>query len=115
MNVHWNKCDGDIWCKLNEVNLSHNHFDHMTGVYVIWHSLHNPQTVRVGQGFIRDRIAAHRRDPQVQYYASFGLYVTWASIPRDSLNGVETFLAQNLKPLVGEQFPDVPLIPVNLP
>ena len=115
MNVGWNKCQGNVWCKLNEVDLSHNHFDNMRGVYVIWYNLHNPEAVRVGQGFIRDRLQAHRHDQDVQYYAHLGLYVTWARVPENSLNGVEAYLAQNLNPLVGEQFPNVPLISVNLP
>jgi hypothetical protein len=114
MYVHWGKCS-TAWCSLNTVNLGNNHFDNMRGVYVIWHSGSNPRTVRVGQGFIRDRLQAHRRDPQIQHYQSLGLYVTWASIPRDSRNGVEAYLAQTLDPIAGEQFPDVTPIPVNLP
>ena len=115
MNIHWNKCDGDIWCELYGVNLNHNHFNHMTGVYVIWHGGPSPRTVRVGQGFIRDRLKAHRQDPQIQRYQSLGLYVTWTTIRSDLLNGVEAYLAEALGPIVGEQFPNVPLIQVNLP
>ena len=115
MIVHWNKCEGNVWCKLNEVDLSNSHFNCMTGVYVICHGGNNPRTVRVGQGFIKDRIAAHRADPEVQVYNHLGLYVTWARIPANFLNGVEAFLAQQLNPLVGQRFPNVPIIPVNLP
>ena len=115
MNVHWTKCEGGIWCKLHEVNLSHHHFDDLMGVYIIFYTPLNPQVVRVGQGFIRDRIEAHRLDPQVQHYADFGLYVTWASIPEGCLDGVEVFLAQHLQPFVGHNFPNVAPIPVNLP
>ena len=115
MTVDWTKCNGNVWCKLNEVDLSSSHFNHMIGVYIIWHGGDNPRTVRVGQGFIRDRLQEHRLDPKVQRYASFGLYATWARVPRSDLDGVEVFLAQHLKPLVGEKFPNVPPIPVNLP
>ena len=115
MNVNWNKCSGDVWCALNEVNLNHNHFDNMMGVYVIWHGGVNPQTVKVGQGFVKDRIAAHRQDIKIQIYKNYGLYVAWASVPANSLNGVEVFLAQQLNPLVGERFPTVFPIRVNLP
>ena len=115
MNVNWNKCQGDTWCELNNVNLKHEHFDNMTGVYIIWHGGNNPQTVRVGQGFIKDRIESHRSDSEVQAYADLGLYVTWAYVQENYLDGVEVFLAQNLNPLVGERFPDAPPIPVNLP
>ena len=114
MTVDWTKCNGNIWCKFN-VDLSSSHFNHMTGVYVIWHGGDNPRTVRVGQGFIRDRIEAHRTDPEVQAYNDLGLYVTWARIPVNSLDGVEAFLAQELDPIVGQQFPNVYPIQVNLP
>ena len=115
MTVHWNKCEGNVWCKLNTVDLSSSHFNRMTGVYVIWHGGNNLRTVRVGQGSIKDRIEAHRTDPEVQAYNHLGLYVTWASIPENCLDGVEVFLAQHLGPLVGQNFPNVPPIPVNLP
>ena len=115
MNVNWNKCKGSIWCKLNGVDLNHNHFDDMRGVYIIWHGGDNPQTVRVGQGFIKDRLASHRLDPEIQAYTHLGLYVTWAHVQENYLDGVEVFLAQNLNPLVGEQFPNARPIPVNLP
>ena len=115
MNILWNECEGGVWCPLNSVNLGHHHFNNLIGVYVIFHSLHNPRTVRVGQGSIKDRIEAHRTDPEVQAYNNLGLYVTWASVQTSDLDGVEVFLAQYLKPLVGEKFPNVPPIPVNLP
>jgi hypothetical protein len=39
----------------------------------IWHGGSTPATVRVGQGIIKDRIATHRNDPEVQAYANLGL------------------------------------------
>lgn len=115
MNVYWNKYSNQNWCELSGVDLNGSHFDNMTGVYVIWYGGNNPRTVRVGQGFIGDRLQAHRNDFQVQAYDHLGLYVTWASIPANSLNGVEAFLAQELDPIVGQQFPNVYPIQVNLP
>ena len=115
MNLSWTKCHGDVWCKLSTVNLGHEHFDSMDGVYVIWHGGANPATVRVGQGIIRDRITDHRNNPEIQAYAQHTLYVTWASVPSDSKNGVEIFLANRLQPLVGERCSDVNSIEVNLP
>jgi len=115
MNLNWIKCQGDVWGPLNTVSLSHSHFDSMDGVYIIWHGGSNPKTVRVGQGNIRKRLEAHRTDPDVQAYAHLGLYVTWASVPEDSRNGIEAYLAQKLKPIVGERFPDTAPISVNLP
>lgn len=116
MQLQWIKCQGDVWCMLSNVNLSHPHFDNMNGIYVIWHAGPNPATVYVGQGFIRDRLAAHRTDRRIQQYNSLGLYVTWASVQSASLNAVERYLADKLAPKVGEAHPDVALPAiVNLP
>ena len=115
MELKWIKCQGDVWGKLNTIRLDHAHFDSMSGVYVIWHGGSTPATVRVGQGFIKDRIAVHRKDPAVQAYAELTLYVTWASVPETSRDGVEAYLANTLLPKVGQRFPNSPGIEVNLP
>jgi hypothetical protein len=115
MQVSWNKCKGDNWCGLNTVNLDHSHFDGMEGVYIIWHGGDSPATVRVGKGVIRDRLAAHRQDPEVQSYDHLNLLATWASVSANYRDGVEAYLANTLNPLVGERFPNVSPITVNLP
>jgi hypothetical protein len=115
MQIKWIKCQGEVWCPLATVNLSHAHFENLEGVYVIWHGGSNPATVRVGQGIIRDRLMTHRNDPEVQAFSSLGLFVTWASVQQTFCDGVEMFLASRLKPKVGERFPDRTPIEVNLP
>ena len=114
MQVNWIKHHSG-WYRLDELDLNSSHLNHMIGVYVICYGGNNPRTVRVGQGFIGDRLQAHRNDFQVQAYDHLGLYVTWASIPANSLNGVEAFLAQHLRPLVGQNFPNALPVQVNLP
>ncbi|MBI4387957.1 MAG: hypothetical protein HY582_02815 [Candidatus Omnitrophica bacterium] len=113
--VFWNKCQGNNWCSLLNVNLEHAHFDNMEGVYIIWHGGVKPRTVRVGQGIIKDRLAKHRSDPKILGYQQDGLYVTWAQVVHYQRDGVERYLAEALKPLVGDNFPDVPPTEVNLP
>ena len=115
ISVYWNKCQSNVWCQLNSVNLAHQHFDNMEGVYIIWHGGNNPKTVRVGQGVIRDRLQAHRLDNEVQQYSAYTLFVTWAQVSANQRDGVERYLAEALNPLVGERFPDVTPIQVNLP
>lgn len=115
MILNWIKCQGNVWCKLHTVNLDHQHFDNLAGVYIIWHGGEQPATVRVGQGFIRDRLNAHRQDPVVQQYSNLTLYVTWASVSADQRDGVERFVAKSTIPKVGDHFPDVEAIKVNLP
>ena len=115
LTVVWNKCNGDVWCNLIKLNLAHEHFDDMEGVYIIWHGGQNPATVCVGQGFIRDRLAEHRQDPEILAYEQYTLYATWARVAANQRDGVERYLAETLKPKVGSRFPDVNPIAVNLP
>jgi hypothetical protein len=120
LKVIWNKCAGNAWCDFFKVNLSHEHFDNLEGVYIIWHAADTAnkipsRIVRVGQGTIRDRLTAHRVDPEIKKFSVYGMYATWARVQSGQRNGVERFLADKLRPLVGDKFPDVTPIPVNLP
>jgi hypothetical protein len=94
----------------------------VTGVYLIWHAggIEQPgRYVKVGQGKqgnVGARLSAHKADSVILAYKRFGeLYVTWASVPADQVDGVERFLGDHLKPLIGDRFPDVFPIAVNLP
>ena len=115
MNVNWNKCTGDSWCSLKNLNLAHEHFDGLEGVYVIWRNEPTRKAVRVGQGIIRDRLAEHRENTEILAKGPQGLFVTWSRVDVQNRDGVEAFLAEILDPLVGERFPDVVPVPVNLP
>ena len=115
MELNWVKCEGDVWCGLNTVNLDHSHFDDLGGVYMIWYGGADGKWVRVGQGLIRDRLRAHRKDAEIQTYATRGLSVTWAQVGSVYRDGVEAYLAQQLNPLVGERFPGATPTSVNLP
>ena len=113
--LFWNKCKGEVWCPLNTVNLPHPHFDNMFGVYIIWHGGSTPKTVYVGQGEIRDRLTAHRSNTEIQKFASIGLYVTWARLNPDQCDGVERYLSDRLKPIIGDRHPEAEPIEVTLP
>ena len=114
--LSWVKCQGDVWCKLNSVNLQHAHFNNRGGVYVIWHGGENPATVYVGQTEdLRDRLGTHRNDAQIQEYGSLGLYVTWASVIPALLDGVERYLGERLRPKVPTNLPAAQPIEAQLP
>jgi hypothetical protein len=117
LQVAWIKCGetGNSWWSLSTVDLSNSHFNNLEGVYVIWHGGDKPRYVKVGQGIIKNRLAAHRTDPEIQTYANLGLYVTWAQVSTDDRDGVEAYLATRLNPLVGDRFPGSVQIAVNLP
>jgi hypothetical protein len=115
MQLNWIKCQGDVWCKLNSVNLSHEHFNNRYGVYIIWHGGTKSAVVYVGQGNIKERLAEHRINSEIQSFESVGLYVTWASVPKEYRNGIELYLASKWKPIVGGNYPEVTPIEVNSP
>lgn len=115
MVLSWVKCVGSVWCKLSAVNLDHEHFDDMVGVYVIWHGGDNPSVVYVGQGMIKDRLRSHRTDERIQEYANLDLYVTWAKVEPAKRDGVERHLQDRWSPIVGDRYPDVDPIEVNSP
>jgi hypothetical protein len=83
----------------------------MEGVYIIWQG--NGPVVRVGQGIIRDRFTTHRNDKAITVYSP--LYVTWAPVEALYRDGVERYLANILRPIVGYVFPNVIPTPVSLP
>ncbi len=115
MKLLWNQCHGNTWCELYTVDLDDPHFDALEGVYVIWHGGLAPNCVCVGQGLVRERLAAHRTDRAVQQYARYELFVTWARVPPAYRSGVERYLAEQLSPKVGYRLSDVPPLAVNLP
>lgn len=111
--VSWIKNVADTWLPFETVNL-----EKVTeiGVYVIWHGGDNPWTVRVGQGDIAARIYVHQSDPRILAFRARGpLFVTWAEVLRQAdRDGIERFLANHYSPLIGDAWPDVTPIPVNL-
>jgi hypothetical protein len=101
-------------CRLNLINLNNEYFDNLTGVYVIWSGNDMNNIISVGQGIIRDKIIEMRIDKTVQESGP-DLFVTWASVPNVSLEGVEAFLCSELKPKLHHAIKNIELINVNLP
>lgn len=111
MDTVWAKHNG-LFHYLETVDVS---TIHVVGVYIIWQTP-SRQVIYVGQGNIAERIPAHRIDPRIlQHRGSGALLVAWADVGLNNMNGVERYLADALKPLVGSRHPDVPAIPVDLP
>jgi hypothetical protein len=112
--LNWVKCGNDTsWCSLENVNLSDVNTE---GIYIIWHQGNPGRVVRIGQGKIADRVGVHREDASITAYEGDGsLRVTWAYVEAKYRGGVERYLAEKWKPLVGERFPMVESIVVNSP
>ena len=113
--LNWHKCQGGVWCNLNTVNLDHDHFNNLDGVYIIWHGGKQPHVVYVGRGLIKDRIKSHRKDNNIQKYSSLNLFVTWAKVLPEFQKGVESYLAGYWEPKEGEHHLNLPHIMVNAP
>ena len=111
--LNWVKCQGEVWCNLEKLNLES--IGNVSGVYCVWHGGTNSRWVRIGQGDIKERLANHRKDKEILAYSKFELFVTWVQVATNQRNGIEAYLANECKPLVGERFPDRTPIPVNLP
>jgi hypothetical protein len=110
--VNWIKSTKNEWLPLANVNLTE---VTAQGVYVIWRGGDAPAFVRVGQGDIKSRLEAHRQDSVItRHGATAPLMVTWASVPATHRDGVERYLADRYRPLVGDAFPNVTPIQVNL-
>jgi hypothetical protein len=115
INVSWGKLTTGNWCPLVTTD-----FSKLTGcgVYFIWGG---GRAVKVGQSNdasgIGARIACHARDKDLLAYQQIlgTLYVTWAYLPQQYLDGVERFLGDHYRPLVGDRFPNAVPISVNLP
>lgn len=109
--LSWGTCEPNRqWCRLSKLNLDHEHFDDMNGVYIIWSGVN---VIRVGSGIIRNRLKEHRQNSDILAYPN--LCVTWAKVHGNQMLCVEKYLADELKPLIGERFPSRTPIVVNLP
>lgn len=114
MEIDWCKCVLRSKCRLNLINLNNEYFDSLIGVYVIWSGNDTSNVVSVGQGNLRDEIVERKIDKKVLEYGP-DLFVTWAVVPRISLQGVEAFLYSELNPVVHQNITCKDFINVNLP
>ena len=129
VTLRWQRCiKNSLWCQFNEKLLNDGRLETrlgdysigISGVYIIWTGIKDRTVLKVGSGIIKDQLAAHLRDPEIQTYQPTRLYVTWASTlsvigPEEIQKGIEKFLEVVFKPKLMEDLPDVDLVMVNLP
>lgn len=115
MTLWWDKCQGDNWCDLNNVNLDHSHFGGMEGVYITLHGGPDPATISVGQRIIRDRLRAYHHDRAIRACSANRLFVSGAGVMAPDCDEVKAYLAANLKAHVGERFTKHTSVRINLP
>ena len=113
--IEWETCTRGTWCNLLELDLYHEHFDDMEGVYVIWRGADNPLALRVGQGLIRECLAREQNDKDVLAYKQDEIYVTWGKVDRKFCGGIVRYIADVVQPELESSSPDVESIKVNIP
>jgi hypothetical protein len=114
MKINWCKCILQSNCRLNLLKLKNEHFDNLTGVYVIWSGYDMINVVCVGKGIIRDELIKKKIDKKILMYGP-DLFVTWAAVPEFSLDGVEAFLYKELNPIIYQNISGRDFTTVNLP
>jgi hypothetical protein len=114
LELKWHKHPAGHWCLLDEVDLKT--LGTRYGVFVIWRNGNAAKisaVLYVGRGRLESEIAECRRSP---LFASSRLRVSWADVDRPSdLDGVATYLYQQLRPMWGEIMTSARPLPVNLP
>jgi len=122
--VHWVKnTQNNEWFDFLRLNLDSPYFTNRRGIYVIWYTspiASTSKVIRLGQGDLVNRLREHRSDPSILSYSQYGqMKVTWAVVDNitlyeNDLGGVEAYLADQYSPLVGQRFPLVSQISINL-
>ena len=114
LELQWHKHSSGDWCLLDDVEPRV--LGGRYGVFIIWR--HGDESristvLYVGRGNLKSELAECRRSPLFQ---SPRLRVTWADVdnPRD-LDGVATYLYQQLRPIWGQIMWSATPLPVNLP
>jgi len=114
LQLHWHKHPAGQWCLLDDVDL--NVLGSRYGVFVIWRNggaAKMSAVLYVGHGSLKSELTECRRSP---LFTAPRLRVTWADV-EDSrhLDGVATYLYQQLRPIWGEIASATHPLPVNLP
>jgi hypothetical protein len=119
LQVHWVKSGDGEFLDLLRLNLNPDSAYFLSpkfGVYVIWSTgTSNAPVLTVGQGNIRDRLMSLRLNPLIKQFSESGqIKVSWV-LPTnpDDFDGVEAYLYDYYKPLVGERKRGVSPIPVT--
>ena len=118
--VSWAKSLKGNWYSFKWTNIKH--LGLQRGIYILWYPETNDRPLRVvyvGQGIIRNRIFHHlcRFSRILDKLEKVDLLrLTWTLVPdQKDRDGIERYLAEVLRPEVGETWPDEIPVRVNIP
>ncbi len=117
MKVEWKKCTGKEWCELYRLNTSHDYFQELEGVFIIWYiNDENDRSVLViGSGNIASQVNTLKEDAAIRAFESHKVFVTWTIVPPKKSKGVTVFLHKKLQPMISNDPPKGFASKVNLP
>jgi hypothetical protein len=116
MEVEWYKCQGNIWCELNKVDIYHKFLDGLTGIYIIWYGGKDEHNVlRIGLGNIRQELDSNKSDIAIQAFSKYILHVTWAEVPFLKRKNILAWLYMKLNPKFKDNLSNAKPVEVNLP
>ena len=115
MQIDWVKEATDRWFLLDFVDLAK---VKSYGVFVIWKpgvpKIKPSVTIMVGHGDVASGLLKARHDVAIGKHGR-DLLVTWAGVDVLYVAGVEAYLVQQLRPLLGTKLPLSSVHPVNVP
>lgn len=116
VSLVWDTMLDDIWYDFLTLQTTRNEWLNPQGVLVISSGLAGPKNpVLIASGDVMFLIAKHQKEARLRNMAGQGLWVTWAEVQSEFMNGVCNFLSQTLRPMIATRHSrDVP-IPTNLP
>lgn len=111
--VSWSRSENQDWFALDRVRPSS---VYGAGVYLVWNAGQGARVVCVGQGTIATELERIKGDARVLALKSRGaLLVTWATVSKARVDGVERYLAETWPPLIEQPRADAKPLEVNSP
>ena len=98
--LDWFFCNGDVWCDLNRVDLSHKYIKSLQGVYLIWYEKPELTIVAVGYGKIAIELQDKIDDLAVQAFQKYDLKVSWAEVSSRKRKDIYAYLVDRFNPKI---------------
>ena len=98
MQLDWHKCEGNVWCELNKVDLDHQYLKGLEGIFIIWAGKSPKTVLYAGSGNISDELKKLKKDIAIQAFAPHGLYATWTEVPGSRQDAVLSYIHTQLNP-----------------
>lgn len=115
MAVEWKKCQGGVWCDLYKLNLDHEYFSKLNGVFIVWYEKKGQNIVlKVGAGNIVSELKKIMNDLALKAFAEHGLHVSWADVSKIQQPGTLKYLIQSLTPKMQDNSKAPKAIPMKI-